>query len=55
MSNIKKTLRLAATAAVFVVALGSKTALTQSFGFAPPANPLEAIFALPHVAAARSI
>jgi lipoprotein-anchoring transpeptidase ErfK/SrfK len=45
MSNIKKTLRLATTAALFVVALGSTTAFAQSFSFAPPVNPFEAIFA----------
>jgi lipoprotein-anchoring transpeptidase ErfK/SrfK len=45
MSNIKKTLRLATTAALFVAALGSTTAFAQSFSFAPPTNPLEAIFA----------
>jgi lipoprotein-anchoring transpeptidase ErfK/SrfK len=45
MSKIKKTLRLATTAAVFVVALGTTTALAQSLGYAPPTNPFEAIFA----------
>ena len=44
MSNIKNTLRLATAALVFVVALGSTTAFAQSLGYAPPANPLEAIF-----------
>ena len=40
MTNIKKTLRLATAAALFVVALGSTTALAQSLGFAAPANPV---------------
>jgi lipoprotein-anchoring transpeptidase ErfK/SrfK len=44
MSKIKNTLRLAATAAVFVVALGTTSALAQTLGYAPPSNPLEAIF-----------